>query len=204
MTMRRAPVALALAFSFAVGAFAAATPGVPGGRRVTLDPEATKVEFVLGATFHSVHGTATLTRGAIAFDPDSGVASGEIVIDARSLSTGNEGRDKHMHEEVLESAAWPEIVFRPQRVEGAFVADGASDLKITGSMEIHGGRHDVSIVAHVRAGAGRVAGTAQFEVPYVAWGMEDPSVFVLRVKKTVAIELEFGGTLEADRGAPSR
>jgi len=204
MTVTRALAALVLAASFAVGAFAAATPGVPGGHRVTLDPEATRVEFVLGATFHSVHGTATLTRGAIAFDPVSGAASGEIVIDARSLSTGNEKRDERMHEEVLESPAWPEIVFRPQRVEGGFVADGASDLTITGSMEIHGGRHDVSVVAHVRAGAGRVAGTAELEVPYVAWGMKDPSVFVLRVRKTVAIALEFGGTFEAAPDAPSR
>jgi polyisoprenoid-binding protein YceI len=165
------------------------------GLAVTLDPLATRVTFTLGATMHTVHGTARTTRGSIAFDPDSGIASGEVVIDSRSAATDNEGRDKKMHEEVLESAKFPEIVFRPQRVEGRFVPDGASDLKIIGRMEIHGGAHEVALAARVQASGGRISGTAQLEVPYVDWGMKDPSVFVLRVKKTVTIQLEFAGSV---------
>lgn len=172
-------------------AMAAAVPARAGV--VTLDPERTAIAFTLGATLHTVHGTARLKSAAIRFDPESGEASGEVVIDARSLETGNARRDATMHAEVLESATWPEIRFTPRRVDGRFEPDGRSDLTLAGTVAIHGAEHDLSIAVQVTAAPGRLTGAARFEIPYVAWGMKDPSVFVLRVEKSVQVAIAFEG-----------
>jgi polyisoprenoid-binding protein YceI len=172
-------------------------PGSASGKILRLDPATTKVEFSLGATLHTVRGTAKLSRGEVRFDEATGALGGMIVIDARSLETGEAGRDRKMHAEVLESAAYPEIDFSPERLDGAFEAEGECDVRIAGTMTIHGASHEIVLLTHLRASGGRISGTARFEVPYVAWGMNDPSVFVLRVRKEVQISLEFSGILAA-------
>ncbi len=40
-----------------------------------------------------------------------------------------------------------------------------------------------------------VTATAKFSVPYVAWGMKDPSNLVLRVDKIVDVDVTLAGTL---------
>ena len=57
-----------------------------------------------------------LKHGALQLDP-AGKISGEIVVDATSGDSGSGMRDRKMHKEVLESERYPEISFRPDRVE---------------------------------------------------------------------------------------
>ena len=89
-----------------------------------IDPAQTKVEFTLADVLHTVHGTFVLKRGTIRFDPATGKASGELVVDAASGESGNGARDRRMHKDILESDRYPEIVFRPDRVEGQGGAAG--------------------------------------------------------------------------------
>ena len=70
---------------------------------VELDPAKTRIEFTLAATMHTVHGSFVLKHGTIRFDPSTRAASGVVVVDATSGSTDNNGRDRKMHREVLES-----------------------------------------------------------------------------------------------------
>lgn len=162
---------------------------------VVLDPAATKTTFVLGATLHKADGSVPMTAGEIRFDPATGAASGRIVFDATKATTANDGRDRKMHEEVLESAKYPEVVFVPRRVEGLFNNTGVSKVSLVGTLAIHGAEHPLTIPLEVTATPDRVVGTARFKVPYVAWGMKDPSVFLLRVSKEVDIAVEAQGSI---------
>ncbi len=168
--------------------------------KLTVDPESTHISFTLGATFHEVHGTAEVTSGEIRVDTDTGSLSGEVLIDATSADTDSKGRDKDMHGKVLESGRYPEIVWRPRQLTGDLGSGGPVD--ILGSIEIHGEEHDITVSASVQLGEGSWSATASLTVPYVEWGMRDPSKFVLRVEKVVEVDLEAAGSSALVAGEP--
>jgi polyisoprenoid-binding protein YceI len=163
-----------------------------------LDPDRTTVSFVLGATMHKVRGGFRLERGEVSYDPATGVASGEVAVDARSGDSGNEKRDRHMHQKVLESESHPTIVLRPRRVEGELPAAGEGRLTLLGSMILHGGEHEVEIPLTVNVDGASIRISAEFDVPYVEWGLKDPSKLVLRVAKLVTVKVEAEGMMTAD------
>src|ERR1700685_4005282 len=90
----------------------------PAEVTLNLDLAQSKLHWTLDSTLHTVHGTFNLKRGAVKFDPATGNASGEFVVDAASGESGNDGRDKKMHGEILESARYTEVIFRVKRIEG--------------------------------------------------------------------------------------
>jgi hypothetical protein len=157
---------------------------------VNLDPAQTKVTFVLDTTLHAVHGTFQLKSGQIHFDTATGKASGTIVVDARSANTENNSRDKKMHQEILESAKYTEIVFAPAQVRGSFDQQKASQMDVSGVMRIHGQDHDLTMTLAVQAGAGsRLQCDTHFTIPYVKWGLKDASTFLLHANDTVELEI---------------
>jgi polyisoprenoid-binding protein YceI len=169
---------------------AAATAGAQQ-MRVTLDPATTQINFTLAATLHTVHGTFKLKSGQIQWDAATGHATGSIVIDATSGNTDNASRDKNMHNQVLESAKFPEITFTPSLIKGAFNKDGSSQLEVAGVIRIHGQDHDQTLkLAVEQAAGGTLETTTQFPIPYVKWGIKDPSTFLLHVADTVNVEIQ--------------
>src|SRR5580693_9473297 len=100
---------------------------------VTLDPAQTKVDFALDTTLHKVHGTFQLKSGQIHFDTVTGKTRGAVIVDARSADSENKSRDKKMHQEILESPKYPEIIFTPARVRGAFDPQKSSQLDVAGT-----------------------------------------------------------------------
>jgi polyisoprenoid-binding protein YceI len=156
-------------------------------------PARTSVEFALGASFHVVHGTFDVDHGAIQFDPSSRAISGEIVVNAASGHSGNDGRDRRMHREILESARYPEIVFRPDRVEGTVEATGASTVQVHGVFRIHGVEHELTIPVRVEMADDHWTLTSHFVVPYVKWGIKNPSNLLLHVSPSVGVDVQASG-----------
>ena len=163
--------------------------------RLSLDPAHSTVHFTLSATAHTVHGDFKLKRGDVSFNPADGKVSGEVVVDARSGDSGSSGRDSKMHREILESDQFPEISFRPDRAEGFSAAAGKLQGTVHGTFVIHGSSHDVSAPVTVEFSNDRWTATANFTVPYVDWGLKNPSTFLLHVGKSVAVVVETSGSL---------
>lgn len=124
-----------------------------------------------------------------------------MVVDATSGDTGNADRDEKMNAEVLTSAAFPEVVLIPRRVSGDVPASNKGTLTVEGVLRLLGVEHPVSIPVAVEADGDAVHLTATFTVPFVAWGLHDPSVFVLRVDKEVKVAVDARGTLSAPSAA---
>jgi polyisoprenoid-binding protein YceI len=165
----------------------------PSQVSLELDPAQSKINWTLSATFHTVHGTFALTKGTVEFDPVTGKVGGDITADARSGQSGDSGRDKNMHEKVIESAKFPTVVFSPDRVEGKIALQGGSNVQIHGIFEIHGARHELAVPANVSFSGDRWTAKSVFEIPYVQWGMKNPSNFFLHVGDTVEMELALTG-----------
>jgi polyisoprenoid-binding protein YceI len=162
------PRAIARELRFAGRAAAAQSAATARGIALNLDAAQSKVNYTLDTTLHTVHGTFALKRGAIRIEPD-GKASGEIVADATSGQSGDSGRDKKMHKDVLESAKFTEVVFRPDRVDGKFPASGAVSLQMHGKFGLHGSEHELTVPVKGEITGDHWRGTATIKIPYVEW-----------------------------------
>lgn len=158
-----------------------------------LDPSKTLIEFRLPGNLHTTHGTFKIERGTILGDPATGKAGGSIVVDARSGETGIGARDKEMRESVLEAQRYPEITFDPQHFTLELRGEGQFQATMRGVLTLHGRRHDVTLTAQGQQVGDNLTATAHFSVPYVDWGLKDPSVLFLTVAKQVDIDIATTG-----------
>jgi polyisoprenoid-binding protein YceI len=161
-----------------------------------VDPAQSKVHWTLESTVHTVHGSFAFKKGNIQVDTSTGKATGEIVVDATSGNSGNDGRDKKMHREVLESAKYSDIIFRPERVEGQISQQGLCNVQVQGGLLLHGSEHEITVPIQGELAGDHWTGTAKFRVPFIDWGLKNPSNFFLKVNHAVEIELELKGSLQ--------
>ncbi|MFQ5667707.1 MAG: YceI family protein [Candidatus Binatia bacterium] len=169
---------------------------------VEFDPAATQVRFQVDSTLHTVRGTARLSGGHITFDLSGGEVSGRFVVDARSTDTGNGLRDRRMHNEILESERYPNIVFTPISVQVSRLHGKSGTVQLAGQVGIHGTDWPLTIPAHVHVAGERIHVEAAFSIPYVAWGMPDMSNFLLKVAPSVDVFLDAVGTIRTPPAPP--
>jgi polyisoprenoid-binding protein YceI len=168
-----------------------------------LDPAQTSVQFTLGDVLHTVHGKFKLKHGELQVDP-AGKISGQIVVDATSGESGSTMRDRKMHKEVLESARYPEISFRPDRIEGSVAPQGKSTVMVHGIFNIHGTEREITVPAQVESAAGHWSANVHFTIPYAKWGMKNPSNLFLKVSDTVEIDLVASGNITRSTARPTQ
>ena len=195
MTMRRhhsLAFVLAIVLTPAVQALAQAPPQP---RTFAIDPAASTVEFTLGDVLHTVHGTFKVKSGSIRFDDASGTASGTIVVDAASGDSGSKSRDKKMRHDILETDKFPDITLTAGRIKGAIAREGMSQVELEGSLTLHGQDHPMTFTVPVTISQGAATADVSFVVPYVKWGLKNPSTFILRVSDKVEIKVHAVGSL---------
>jgi polyisoprenoid-binding protein YceI len=168
-----------------------------------LDPVATHIEFTLGSLLHTVHGHFALKQGRIRLDPANGRSSGELIVDATSGASGSASRDRRMHKEILDSQHYPELTFIPDRVDGKIDFSGTSEVQLHGLLKIHGTTHEVVLPVTAQMTQGQITATATLAIPYVSWGMKNPSTLFLRVNDNVDVIIRAVGHLTTSAGPSS-
>ena len=184
------PPFLGVALLLAGGTVLAAAQGAD----YRIDPAQSSVKFTLGDVLHTVRGMFKVKQGELQVEPD-GKVSGQIVVDAGSGDSGSGMRDRKMQKEVLESALYPEIAFRPDRIDGTVAGSGKSSVLVHGMFNIHGVDREITVPAQVETSGEQWTATVHFTVPYQKWGMKNPSTLFLRVSDTVEIDLVAAGTV---------
>lgn len=162
---------------------------------VDLDPNKTSIAFVLSDVLHTVRGEFRLKTGHILFNPGTDAMAGEIVVDASSGYSGSNARDKRMKRDILEAEHYPDIRFTPTKKSGSISMPGTSNVDVTGSFLIHGQAHEITIPMQLQMSQDEVTATGKFIIPYVQWGMKNPSNFLLKVNNKVEIDLKAVGHL---------
>jgi polyisoprenoid-binding protein YceI len=167
---------------------------------LSLDPAQSNVHWTLGSSLHTVHGAFALKRGSLQIDPVSGKASGEVIADATSGHSGNDSRDRKMHKEVLESGRFSEVIFRPDSFTGRLAPQGESTVEVHGAFALHGSEHELTVPVKLTLAGDHWTGSASFVVPFIDWGLKNPSTWLLKVEHVVRVELEMKGTLQSSLG----
>jgi polyisoprenoid-binding protein YceI len=167
-----------------------------------LDSARTQVQFTLDAFLHTVHGTIKLDQGKISIDPATGRTSGLLVVDARSASTGNSGRDDKMHQDILQSPQYPRITFTPIEIQGPIAPQGKSLAQLRGIISLHGKEQEIITPVSVEIDGSEWNAETSFPVPYVKWGLKNPSTFFLRVKDTVIVTVHAAGKISLTEPQP--
>jgi polyisoprenoid-binding protein YceI len=164
-------------------------------QNLLVDPNASQVAWALGGSGHHVNGTFHVQSGSIDFDRTTHTISGSVVVAAGSGNSGEPSRDKKMNKDVLDVEHYSEITFVPTKYDGTIASTGDSTIQVSGSFTLHGTPHDLSVPMQIRIDGGTLNAKTHFVVPYVQWGLKDPSVFILKVAKEVDIDLTLSGKL---------
>ena len=192
--VRRFVLVLSTVVPFAVvspAAFASSSAARVGV--IKLDPSKTLVEFRLGGSLHTTHGKFLLRTGIIKADSASGKAEGTIVVDAASGDSGDSLRDNRMKNSVLEAEKFPEITFIARHIEGHLDRGGGFQAKLEGVLKLHGAEHEIVMDTRGTLIDDNLVATAHFSIPYVQWGLKDPSLLFLTVAKQVDIDIATTG-----------
>ena len=152
--------------------------------------------------FFVATGETTEVVGRIAFDEGGGVVADEssIVIQAGTLRTDSDRRDRYVRERTLLTAQYPEVVFRPTSVEGlpSPISDASGTVEFTISGDLTVRDQTRPVTWNVTAEFGDIiTGIAVIDITFEQFAMDKPSVaIVLSVEDTIRLELAFVGRLE--------
>lgn len=183
--------------SFAVLALAAILGPVALAQSQTfaVNPSASEVKMTLNTTHEVVHGVFHIQSGSITFDRSQSKMSGSVIVLAGSGKTGNELRDKKMDKEILKVAQYTSISFAPQTYTGILAPEGDSSIQVSGVFTLLGNPHNLTIPMQIHMDGSKATASAHFTVPYVQWGLKNPSFMFWKAENDVAIDLNLTGQI---------
>jgi polyisoprenoid-binding protein YceI len=175
----------------------AASPVLAQHQKFAIDPNASDVKITLKTTHEIVNGTFHVDSGSIDYDRTESRISGTVVVAAGSGKTGNDSRDKKMNKDILKVQQYSTVAFTAKSYTGTIAPSGDSTIQVAGVFTLLGTPHDITVPMHVHIdGAGCTAKT-HFMIPYVEWGLKNPSFLIWKADNDVAIDLDLVGHLSS-------
>jgi polyisoprenoid-binding protein YceI len=162
-----------------------------------VNPDASEVKMKLNTTHEVVNGTFHIQSGSIEFDRSAPKMSGSVTVLAGSGKTGNDSRDKKMNKDILKVDQYTTVSFAPKTYTGTIAPSGDSTIQVSGVFTLLGNPHDLTIPMHIHTDGSKATARAQFVVPYVQWGLKNPSFLFWKAENDVAIDLNLVGQVSS-------
>lgn len=179
--------------------FALAVAVVPAAlaqhQTFAVNPDASQVKMTLNTTHEVVNGTFHVQSGSIEFDRSAAGISGSVIVLAGSGKTGNDSRDNKMNKDILKVQRYATVSFEPKSYTGVIAPSGESNIQVTGIFTLLGTPHEITIPILVHVEGTAATARAHFVVPYVQWGLKNPSFLIWKADNEVAIDLFLDGRL---------
>ena len=181
--------------SFAVLALAVilAPAALAQHQTFAVNPDASEIKMTLNTTHEVVNGTFHIQSGSIEFDRGDSKISGSVVVLAGSGMTGNDSRDKKMNKDILKVDQYTTVSFAPKTYTGTIAPSGDSTIQVSGVFTLLGNPHDSTIPMQIHMDGSKATARAHFVIPYVQWGLKNPSFMFWKAENGVAIDLNLFG-----------
>ena len=160
-----------------------------------VNPDASEVKMTLNTTHEVVNGTFHIQSGSIEFDRSTTRISGSVVVLAGSGKTCNDGRDKKMNKDILKVDQYTTVSFAPKTYTGTIATSGDSTIQVSGVFTLLGNPHDLTIPMQIHMDGSKATARAHFIIPYVQWGLKNPSFLIWKAENDVAIDLSLVGNI---------
>jgi polyisoprenoid-binding protein YceI len=160
-----------------------------------VNPDASEVKMTLNTTHEVVTGTFHIQSGSIEFDRSNPKMSGSVVVLAGSGKTGNDSRDKKMNKDILKVDQFTTVSFVPKSYSGTIALSGNSTIQVSGVFTLLGNPHDITIPMQIHIEGSKAVAKGQFVVPYVQWGLKNPSFLIWKAQNDVSIALNLVGQI---------
>ena len=108
-----------------------------------------------------------------------------------------------MHREILESQRYPEITFTPSKISGRVELQGESEVQVDGIFRLHGTERPMTVPLRVQMKGNTLSARTHITIPYIAWGLKNPSTFVLRVSDKVNVDITPKGRVLPTQSPPT-
>lgn len=156
----------------------------------------TKIKFEVDSTWHMVHGTVSGLGGKVwlANPQDASSIQAEVTIPVAQFDTANSSRDSRLRE-VMAAEAFSEVklhlqaapeICKPQDLN----ASGACQGILLGTLEIRGMKRELRLPYQMTKVDSHYIVSGKFTFEWGAFGVEDPSILIARVKPEVAVTYE--------------
>ena len=84
---------------------------------------------------------------------------------------------------------------RTAELTGVIALSGDSNIQVSGIFTLLGAPHEITVPMLVHLGGASATAKGHFVVPYVQWGLKNPSFLIWKADDDVAIDLNLVGTL---------
>lgn len=156
------------------------------------------VDEVLLGNDNVVEGTTDGVTGSLAFIPNnlSSALIAPIVINATTLQTDNERRNRALQTFILQTNEYPTIKFTPTVISGlpsTAIPNQPMQFNILGDLEVRGVKRSVTFIATVKwIDIDTIVGSAGGTIPYKDFGLIIPDVpSVASVGDDVELVIDF-------------